>query len=254
MKDKFADVDSVVGYVSLDDNEYTQIKLVNDPIPSREDELSIHSAVGKALKLACEGEIRTVEIDEDFSYKIKVITIINPVKKPEQLTLNPFGTPIVLNDFISAANANYASYISKIESGLIPGHAYGTTAKEIYLKGVEHFDWSASKVGSFCPQKLLFSKDCSPEGYSVWFLTYSNINNDSNPKANWSDYINTDFNVIKEFWKKTDDRFHDDNDIRITFARQKDGKYVYLGIFQVKEFDEENKCKTYHLIEENYHC
>lgn len=253
MEEKFADIDSIVTYVSLDDNEVSQVKLINSTIKNSEHELSIHSPIGKILRFSKEGEIKSFDNEED-SYQIQIISIINPIKKIEQVTIKPFGAPITLNDFISAPTDNYASYISNIENGLIVQHAYGTTAKEIYLNGVNLFGWDSSKIGSFGPQKLLFNKDCSPEGYSIWFITYSNLTTGSNPKTNWSDYINHDFNIIKECWKKIDNRFYDDKDTRITFARQKDGKYIYLGIFQAKEIDEENRCKTYHKINGNYCC
>lgn len=254
MKDKFADIDSVVGFIFLDDNEFRQVKLVNSAITSSNDELSIQSKIGEVLRLGRENEIKTVEFEDGTSYQIKIISIINPVKKIESLAIKPFGSPVILNDFILAATDNYSNYISNIENGLEIKHAYGTSARDIYVGGIQSFGWDASKLGSFCPQKLLFSKDCSKEGYSVWFLTYSNLNNYPNPKTNWLDYINGDFDIVKEYWKKLDSRFYDDKDIRITFARQKDGKYIYIGIFQVKETDLENKCKTYYRIEGNYPC
>ena len=118
------------------------------------------------------------------------------------------------------------------------------------MEGYYNFGWKYSKLGSFCSQKILWEKDCSREGYSVWFLPYSNLNNYKNPYSNWTNFVGSDFKVIKEYWKEIDDRFYNDEDVRITFVKQKNGQYLYLGIFQAQEMDRENRCKTYYRVDD----
>jgi hypothetical protein len=182
------------------------------------------------------------------------LNIVNPVEKPgvKEIKTKPKAEPIFVSDFIPASVGNYASFESSMNDGLNVLSAYGKVAKDVYLDGCKHFGWDYSKVGSFCSQKLLYDKDCSREGYSVWVLPYLNTNNFKNPKSNWIDFVNSDFNIIKEVWKEMDERFFTDDDKRITFAKQRNGQYLYLGIFQAKEFDEENRSKTFYKIDGNY--
>ena len=252
MEEKYVGVGSTVTYISLDDKEFNQVKIVD--VKRADGELLKDSKVGEALMFGKEGEIVSVNIDEP--YDIQIISILNPVKKEVSISkiLGPSGDPVLVEDFVLADTANYANFESSMANGLKEKCAYGTRAKDIYEEGCAVFGWNYSNRGYFCSQKLLHAKKSTKEGFSVWFLTYSNLNTGSNKNANWVDYISADFNTVKEVWKKIDERFYNDFDIRLTFARQKDGKYIYIGIFQADETDEENSCKTYHRIEKDYMC
>ena len=141
-----------------------------------------------------------------------------------------------------------------MQNGLVVGHAYGSKAQDVYKQGQEFFGWDDSKQGYFGAQQMLYAKNCTKEGFAVWFLTYSNLNNYTNKAANWIDFISSDFETVKEVWKNLDDRFFNDNEKRVTFAKQKNGQYLYLGIFQATEWDQENRCKTFKRIDLNYGC
>ena len=255
MDKKYAGINSTVGYISVDDEEFCEVKIVNTVSRDSVNEISKDSPLGEALMLCEEGETRTVHSQEP--YEIKIITIINPVEKPKPepiIAKNKENEPVFIADFVPATTGNYASYKSEMKDGLIVGHAYDRKAKEVYFEGIKYFGWDYSKAGSFFPQKLLFDKNCTKEGYSLWFMPYSNLNNYRNKMANWIDFISSDFTVVKEIWKEVDNRVYDDKDIRVTFAKQKDGRYLYLGIFQASEYDEETRCKTYRRIETDYYC
>lgn len=159
---------------------------------------------------------------------------------------------IVANDFILANADNYASFKSDMYDGLIVKRAYGKKAKDIYFAGCYRFYWDNSKIGSFCQQKKLYDVNCTKEGFSVWFLPYSNLTNSKNDSANWTNYISSDFTTIKEVWESVNDLFHNDKSKRVTFAKQKNGQYLYLGIFQVTEIDKKNKCRIYKQVDKNY--
>ena len=252
MEEKFAGIGSTVGFVIVDENEFCQVKIVDSKITRSAEEVSKDSELGKTLMLCKEGETLFVESQEP--YEIKILNIVNPVEKPgvSEIKTSPREEPVLVGDFVPATYGNYASFESSFDDGLVPMHAYGRNEKDVYLKVCESFGWDYSKLGSFCSQKLLFDKNCSREGFSVWFLPYSNLNNYRNSATNWIDFISSDFEKIKEVWKEMDERFFTDDDKRITFAKQRNGQYLYLGVFQVKEFDEENRSKTFYKIDENY--
>ena len=248
MDKKLAGIGSTVRFFTIDDNEFYEVKLVK--IAKNESEISENSKLGEALMFCQEGDVLTINSQEP--YQIKVINIVDPIEKPMHSfqTTTATGEPILIENFIPATTGNYASFKSNMEDGLIVGRAYGRKAKDIYLEGYYNFGWKYSKLGSFCSQKILWEKDCSREGYSVWFLPYSNLNNYKNPYSNWTNFVGSDFKVIKEYWKEIDDRFYNDEDVRITFVKQKNGQYLYLGIFQAQEMDRENRCKTYYRVDD----
>ena len=254
MDKKVADIGSIVRFVINGENELTEVKLVEKLNIASENEVSKNSTLGEALMFCHEGDTITVKATEP--YKIKIINIVNPFVKQKYLyeIVKPKDEPVLLDNFILADTTNHANYQSTFDEGLITGHAYGKKAKDVYCEGIRVFGWDYSKLDSFCSQKLLYSKNCSKEGYSVWFLPYSNMNNYKNNAVNWIDFINSTFDTIKEVWINLDDRFYNDKDKRITFAKQKNGQYLYLGIFQATEIDDENQCKIYHKLDGNYGC
>lgn len=257
---KYAGVGSTIVYRVLEDDEINQVTLV-EPIHKKfENEVSKTSDLGEALLYSKEGE--EVKVNSPEPYMIRVVHISNPITTVKNVTYSaPRNNRIKENYydfpediFIPAASDNYANVKYEVSDGLVVGHIYGSAAKDIYYKGCEAFGWDRSKLNSFGPLQLLFSKKCTDEGYSIWFLPYSNLNNRKNPKANWRDLVSNDFTTIKENWNSIDERFHGDTDKRLTFVSQKNGQYLYLGIFQAKEIDEENKCKIFRRIDTNYGC
>ena len=257
---KYAGVGSTIVYRVLEDDEINQVTLV-EPIHKRfENEVSKTSDLGEALLYSKEGE--EVKVNSPEPYMIRVVHISNPItmvknvtySAPRNIRIKEKHYDFPEDIFIPAASDNYANVKYEVSDGLVVGHIYGSAAKDIYYKGCEAFGWDRSKLNSFGPLQLLFSKKCTDEGYSIWFLPYSNLNNRKNPKANWRDLVSNDFATIKENWNCIDERFYGDTDKRLTFVSQKNGQYLYLGIFQAKEIDEENKCKIFRRIDTNYGC
>lgn len=248
---KYAGINSIIRYVVVGENELEEIKLVNAASRGSVNEISKDSILGQALMFCQEGD--TVVVDAQEPYEVKIINIVNPVEKPVPV-IRSFGDPILVGEFVSATTGNYANFQSDMQNGLVVGHAYGSKAQDVYKQGQEFFGWDDSKQGYFGAQQMLYAKNCTKEGFAVWFLTYSNLNNYTNKAANWIDFISSDFETVKEVWKNLDDRFFNDNEKRVTFAKQKNGQYLYLGIFQATEWDQENRCKTFKRIDLNYGC
>ena len=113
---------------------------------------------------------------------------------------------------------------------------YGGTAQVIYDEGCRVFDWDSSKRYLFGKQKILYAKDATPEHYSVWFLTHNNWTDTKGGK--WYNTIIWDKDkkeyVIEEMWRKFEDE-KIENDIRLTFAKNKNQKYIFLGLYQCRE-------------------
>ena len=142
------------------------------------------------------------------------------------------------------ANVNFA-----VSGGFESMHAYGSVAQEIYREGCSNFSWDYSAVGYFAKMKLLYCEDVTPEGYAVWFLPHSNLNDSESNR--WKNLISYDFNYIKEVWKDIDstfDMFFDKDTVRLAFAKQSNQKYIFLGIYVCDYVDFENYIKIYKRV------
>lgn len=252
----YAGVGSTVTYRVLEDEETRQVTIVEPMNRKTNNQVSKSSVLGKTLMGCKKGD--EIKVNADESYTISILYVSNPIKKPiiKIITKEP-ASPVgedktKYEDFILAQEGIYANSQSKISDGLYLMHAYGTRAKDIYSDGVRCFGWNDSKKGSFGSQRKLYDVNCTKEGYSVLFLPYSNINNIKNDKANWTDFISSDFKTIKEVWKDISVESFDDRTERITFAKQKNGQYIYIGIFQAEKIDEDAKCKYYTRINTDY--
>ena len=252
MDEKFVGIDSIVGCIVVGGEEFFEVKVVEKV--KDENDVSYKSALGDALMFHKSGDMVTVKSPEP--YQIQIINIVNPVQKPTKpfIPESAKENRFFVDEFVPADVGNYANVKGKMCDGLEVFRVYGTVAKDIYYDGYYHHGWDYSKRVFFDSLKILYATDCTRDGYSVWFLPYSNINNFKNPYSNWTNFVSSDFKVIKEYWHKIDERFEEDTEERITFVKQKNGEYVYLGIFQVKEWDREKGCKIYYKVGSNYHC
>lgn len=268
-----AGVGSTVTFRVLEDDETCQVTIV-EPMDKKDyNQVSKFSELGKALMDCKKGD--EIKVNAIEPYAISILYVSSPVKK--RIVQQPLKREIVqqpqpkthskpidnsneqsLNgsklgeDFILAQSGDYANFQSEVSDGLQLKHAYGTRAEDIYLDGVFCFGWNYAKRESFGRQQKLYDVNCTEDGYSVLFLPYSNLNDGRNEKVSWTDFISSDFKTIKEVWKDTDKENFYDRTKRITFAKQKNGQYIYIGIFQAKIIDEEAKCKYYKRIGDEY--
>ena len=112
MKEKFAILNSIVGYITLEDNEFNQVKIVESSVTGSLDEVSKDSILGKTLMCSKEGDILTVPAE--IPYKIKIINIVNSIYEPQKLQITHHNLPALLNNFILADTANFANYVSSM--------------------------------------------------------------------------------------------------------------------------------------------
>lgn len=128
---------------------------------------------------------------------------------------------------------------------------YGTRAIDIYDECCNSLGFHSFERGKFGRQQELFAMNATKEGYCVWFLAHSNWTATKNGK--WENEI---FDSIKHIDEKWDDpmikRFGEDAEIRVVFAKQKNGMYVFLGVYKCLFIDDDKRVKRYEIISDKY--
>ena len=126
---------------------------------------------------------------------------------------------------------------------LTPHVQYGRVAKDIYLECCSAFGFNRRKAGSFGRQRLLYDTDCTVEGYDVWMLPHSDLTGDTN--ENWWNFIDDGGKKIIQYNRVKDDY---SANLRLTFVKQKNGYYVYMGIYSL------TNTYTVHGKDQNYYA
>ena len=230
------------------EEEYTYRIVLGDREESID--LSSDSALGKSLMYKRVGDIVTVRAEEE--YKVEIINIDN-------------SKVTTIADMIAVMkNANNLSS-NKLVRNLHKG--YGTRAQDIYDDCCKKFGWDYSKRYLFGMMQLLYAKEATPEKYSPWFLAHNNWTETKG--GNWFNKIQGD--IIEEMWTEIDNRFHNDNTLRVTFVKNKSKEYIFLGIYKpikkemvtlqtsivkdgkiIKDIGEKVGIKTYQLVYNSY--
>ena len=143
-----------------------------------------------------------------------------------------------------------------MKNPLMRGGDFGGVALAIYKRGCELFGWDDEKCSEFGRRQILYATDVTREGYSVWFLVHNSWTKTQG--GSWHNEIFSD--CIKEYWlqRVNDYGMFNDNTTRVTFAKNGQGDYVFLGIFvpvcleQVDYNGKEVYVKTYKLVSNNY--
>ena len=73
-----------------------------------------------------------------------------------------------------------------INGDLIKGQVYGTAAKDIFVAGCDAFAWNQYESKCFGWQTPNYSEMATKEGYSVWFLAYSNWTDSDTAGVNYA--------------------------------------------------------------------
>ncbi len=110
---------------------------------------------------------------------------------------------------------------------------YGSNSLDIYLNFCRRFGWKSNLSDNFGRQGApLFAENATPERYDVWFLSHSNYTeNVSN--LTWINKISDNLDTVFELWNDNSRHF-DMGKPRIIFAKTSNDKYVFLGIYEVK--------------------
>lgn len=152
----------------------------------------------------------------------------------------------VLNMSTFAVSNNYKE--------LKRGGIYGTVAKNIYLECCKLFGWDVDKSGNFAKQQRLYSEMMIDGSlWGIWFWAHSNMTGTMQKDEKWVNVVDKD--NPKLIYMHVDESVPFDARKavnRIVFAKDQKGKYIFLGCFQKKSRDIENRKDTYELISDTY--
>ena len=144
-----------------------------------------------------------------------------------------------------------------MQSEFVYKKQYGGKALTIYENGIKHLYFNPVKKHFFDLQQILYAQDCTKEGYSVWMLPYSTLNGKSN--GSWANFIEIENKEIIQYTFVKDTYLHKPDEKRLAFVKQKNGNYVFLGVYYLKEricnYFNNGKCvakEIYSLLSENY--
>ena len=125
-------------------------------------------------------------------------------------------------------------FVIKLSCATIPkvlihniNKGYGGRAQAIYDECCKIFGWDFSKRYLFGLQQILYAEEATPEKYSPWFLPHNNWT--ERKGGNWFNLIHDD--LIEEMWTEEKYGLNHDQTTRVTFAKRKDGEYVFLGLY-----------------------
>lgn len=116
------------------------------------------------------------------------------------------------------------------------GFSVGSRAIDTYDRCCELFHFKRDLRGKFAPQQMLYAKNATPEGFSVWMLAHSNLNEHFHNNNNWFNiFVSPD--TLKEIWFSPDDiqSSQSDYSYRVCFAKNRQGRYVFQGIFEPQQ-------------------
>ena len=118
------------------------------------------------------------------------------------------------------------------------GFSAGTRAIDNYDRCCTLFGFKRALRGNFAQQKMLYAKYATKEGYSVWMLAHSSLNESFNRNRRWYNiFVYPD--IIREIWFNPSDisMSQEDYSYRVCFAKNKEGLYVFQGIYEPKKIE-----------------
>ena len=135
---------------------------------------------------------------------------------------------------------------------LTAGKKYGTASNRIYEACIPVFGFAQEGLKEFGWNNHMYAKAATKEGYSVWMLAHSNWTDTKNGK--WRNTISEGFRLITEDWGENAAGLEKElpDEIRVTFAKDAAGVYVFLGVFKCALIDPEKRIKIYELISDKY--
>ena len=188
-------------------------------------------------------EIEVIETEEELETDISIID------SDRKMIADLFSGRII--------GRNITCEYESMKFGLHYLHIHGRVAREIYDNLCGYYKFNKSKAYNFDRRQLLFSENCSPEGYAVWMLPHSNLNGETN--GIWANFADIQNNEIVQFTFGANVELSS-NKKRLTYVKQKNGEYVFLGIYKLKEQiifpyknDREPRVKEiFELVSEDY--
>lgn len=126
-------------------------------------------------------------------------------------------------------------------TSLVKGFSYGETAYKIYqaLCKNEVFGWAAEHKGKFSQQQHLYAQHATKEGFAVWFVAYSSYTGAKSKTRGITNNLELNTNNIEEEWDytTTDQPVDEENEITITFVKNRHGQYEFWGVMRKTEIN-----------------
>lgn len=137
-------------------------------------------------------------------------------------------------------------------SPLTAGRKYGTASNRIYDACIKTYGFAEEGLKEFGWNNHMYAKAATKEGYSVWMLAHSNWTDTKNEK--WRNTISEGYHLITEDWGDNAEGLEMENlnEIRVVFAKDGAGVYVFLGVFKCTAIDPVARIKKYELISDKY--
>lgn len=135
---------------------------------------------------------------------------------------------------------------------LTAGKKYGTASNRIYEACIPAFGFAPEGLKEFGWNNKMYARAATKEGHSVWMLAHSNWTDTKNEK--WRNTISEGFRLITEDWGENAAGLEKEkeDEIRVTFAKDAAGAYVFLGVFKCTVIDSIKRIKKYELISDKY--
>ena len=132
--------------------------------------------------------------------------------------------------------------MSEQQDILKTGFSAGTRAIDNYDRCCTLFGFKRALRGNFAQRQMLYAKYATKEGYSVWMLAHSSLNESYlQNKRRFSKWYNIFVfpDIINEIWFDPDDTIAslEDYSYRVCFAKNKEGLYVFQGIYEPQKIE-----------------
>ena len=132
---------------------------------------------------------------------------------------------------------------------------YGTSAYNIYCDLCERLFFKEEFKDNFKPRQILFAEKATEFGdEDVWFIAHSNWNSSSTSK--WENFVHPNGDYIIEkcllSYQKHEEMDKPERE-RITFIKQSNGEYMFLGVFELESYDLVKKERKYKRISSDYY-
>ncbi len=194
--------------------------------------------------------LKNGEIAEILAHDDKIIILcVNGVNKTYNFKISFIEGIIELVD--NDLQQKVLAYVKSLMPKKMPKHWY-TSASETYSKLCRDYGFKLLKWQNFegihCP---LYAENATKEDHGVWFIAHSNWT--ATYDKNWSNMISGDEKVIVETYNKNTFRpYVIPFEIRVVFAKNKNGIYEFLGLYQANDkINIENK-RIYERICDDY--
>ena len=127
-------------------------------------------------------------------------------------------------------------FMKPLQKNLALGFSAGSRAIENYDACCKLFGFKSAMRGNFAPQKRLYAKNATIEGFNVWMIAHSNFSEPFNNNGKWYNIIEGE--LIKEVWFVANELLEAPNEraFRVSFVK-KYGKYIFQGVYAQQKIE-----------------